>query len=146
MTEYVTSEEAPHMTPTQNGTESTQPTQPRLAPVANADQSRGTRAQNRYAGLQSTSHRDFAGATPKIGGVLGLRSENVTKKVTYDSFCEKLGIYVMNGFKDGDAIVEVTRNHNADIISEFETNNKPEPIDSAASDVDKEIHKEEIKE
>ena len=72
--------------------------------------------------------------------------EDVTKKINYDSFCEKLGIYVMNELKDGDAVVEVTRNPKADIISEFEKNNKPEAIDSTASDVDKEIHKEEIKE
>ena len=143
MPEIVTSEEVPLTTPSPSSTESTP--QPRFASGANSDQNRGNRSQNRHAGFQSTN-RDFAGATPKIGGVLGLRSENVTKKVNYDSFCEKLGIYVMNELKDGDAIVEITRNHKADIISDFERNNKPTPIDSGASDVDKEIHKEEIKE
>ena len=92
------------------------------------------------------SSRDFEGATPKIGGVLGLRSENVTNKVNYDSFCEKLGIYVMNELKEGDAIVEVTKNPKADIVSTFKADNKPDPVDSSASDVDKEIHKEEVKE
>ena len=32
------------------------------------------------------STKDFEGATPKIGGVLGLCSETVTKKVSYDTF------------------------------------------------------------
>ena len=86
---------------------------------------RGNRTQNRPSTQQSSTSRDFEGATPKIGGILGLRSENVSKKVNYDAFCEKLAIYVMNELKDGDAIVEVTRNPSADIIAHFEANNKP---------------------
>ena len=141
MTENVTPEQVPHMTPIVSGTENVQP---RTAPTPSTDTR--NRTQNRYAALQSTSSRDFEGATPKIGGVMGLRSENVTKKINYDSFCEKLGIYVMNELRDGDAIVEATKNPAADIISDFEMNNKPQAVDSTASDVDKEIHKEEIKE
>ena len=34
------------------------------------------------------SSKEFEGTTPKIGGVLGLRRQNVTKKFSYDSFCE----------------------------------------------------------
>ena len=141
MTDNMTPEQVPHMTPIISGTENVQP---RTAPTPSTDTR--NRTQNRYAALQSTSSRDFEGATPKIGGVLGLRSENVTKKINYDSFCEKLGIYVMNELRDGDAIVEATKNPAADIISDFEMNNKPQAVDSTASDVDKEIHKEEIKE
>ena len=46
---------------------------------------------------------------PKIGGILALRSENMTNKVNYDIFCEKLGVYIMNEFKGGENVVEVTK-------------------------------------
>ena len=39
--------------------------------------------------------KKFKGATPKIDGVICLRSKNVTKMVSYDIFCERLGIYIM---------------------------------------------------
>ena len=50
--------------------------------------------------------KDFEGATPRIGGVLGLRSENVTRKVTDDAFRKKLGIYIMNEFKSEKDVVK----------------------------------------
>ena len=56
---------------------------------------RPTYFNNRYGSITRTTQRDFVGDTPKIGGILGLRSENVTKKVNYDLFCEKLGTYIM---------------------------------------------------
>ena len=111
----------------------------------NTAHSRGNRT--RLTGMQSSTSRDFEGATPKIGGVLALRSENVTKKVNYDAFCEKLGIYVMNELKNGDAIVEVTKTHDADIMADFAAYDKPKDLDSSiTSTVEIEIHKEEIKE
>ena len=55
--------------------------------------------RSRFNHSQSSTPRDFAGATPKIGGILALRSENMTNKVTYDKFCEKLKVYIMNNFK-----------------------------------------------
>ena len=66
----------------------------------------------------------FEGVTPKIGGILALRSEIMNKKVNYDIFCEKLGVYIRNDFKCGENAVEVTRNHAIDIIASFEKNNK----------------------
>ena len=61
---------------------------------------------------------------------------------------KKLYTYIMNKFKNSDAIVEVTKNHCADIIGDFENNNKPIELTDAEkkSTVDVEIHKEEIKE
>ena len=56
---------------------------------------RPTRFNNRYGNITGTTQRDCVGDTPKLGGILGLRSENVTKKVNYDLFCEKLGTYIM---------------------------------------------------
>ena len=84
-----------------------------------------TRAPRRPNTTFTNTPRDFDGVTPKIGGVLALRSENMTKKVNYDIFCEKFGVYIMNDFKGGENVVEVTKNQTIDIISSFEKENKP---------------------
>ena len=51
---------------------------------------RPTRPNNRFGNVTGSTPRDFEGDTPKLGGILGLRSENVTKKINYDLFCEKI--------------------------------------------------------
>ena len=70
------------------------------------------------------------------------------KRVNYDKFCEKLHIYIMNELKNGDAIVEVVKNHSANVICYFENNNKPIELTDTEkkSTVDVEIYKEEIEE
>ena len=80
--------------------------------------------------------------------MLGLRSENVTKKVGYYAFFEKLGIYIMTEFKGGENVVEVTTNPDAKILQEYESMNKPTELteDEKKSTIDVEIKKEEIKE
>lgn len=97
---------------------------------------------------QSNSSRNFQGATPKIGGVLGLRSENVTEKVAFDVFCEKVSIYVMTEFKNGENVVEVLKDHDTKVIDDFQKGNKPEELteEEKKSTIDVEIKKEEIKE
>ena len=107
-----------------------------------------TRTPRRPNTVSTNTPRDFEGVTPKIGGILALRSENMTKKVNYDIFCEKLGVYSMNEFKGGENVVGVTRNHAIDIISSFQTNNKPVELseEEKKSTIDVEIKKEEIKE
>ena len=60
---------------------------------------------------------------------------------------EKIATCVMNDLKNGDAVVEVTKTHDANVIADFESNNKPiDLLSSVMSDVEKETHKEEIKE
>ena len=102
----------------------------------------------RFNHPQSSTPRDFAGATPKIGGILALRSENITNNVTYDKFCEKLKAYIMNKFKGGENIVEVTKNPSVNIISAFDVNSTPKNLtkEGKESDIDVELKKEEIKE
>ena len=68
-----------------------------------------TRNHRRPNTTYTNTPRDFEGVTPKIGIILALRSENVTRKVNYDIFCEKLGVYIMNEFKGGENVVEVTK-------------------------------------
>ena len=106
-----------------------------------------TRTPMRPNTASTNTPRDFEGAMPKIGDILALRSENMTNKVNYDIFCEKLGVYIMNEFKGGENVVEVTKNYAIDIISSFETNNKTVELSEAEkkSTIDVEIKKEEIK-
>lgn len=77
---------------------------------------RSARPSNRTPAVQSSTNRDFEGATPKLGAVLALRSENIHKKVNYDRFLEKLAIYVVNELKNGDSLVEVIKTPNEDTI------------------------------
>ena len=94
----------------------------------------------------ASSAKDFEGATPKIGGVLGLRSENVTRKITYDAFLEKLGIYIMTELKGGENIVEITKEPSSDIIGDFTATYKPVELtdEEKESSIEVEIKKEEI--
>ena len=108
---------------------------------------RRTTRLNRPSGTNTVTPKDFVGTTPQIGGVLGLRSENVSKKLNYDNFCEKLGIYVMNKLKSGETVVVVTKNYDADVINIFKTKHKPSELtaEEKKSTVDLNIHREEIK-
>ena len=95
---------------------------------ANGGTRRPTRLNNRYGNVLNSTPKDFVGDTPKLGGILGLRSENVTKKITYDLFCEKLGTYIMTEFKNGDDIFQVTKIHDADVTEFFKAKNKPNSL------------------
>ena len=111
------------------------------APSENAV--RNTRRDISFA----SSTKDFEGTTPKIGGVLGLRSEIVTRKITYDAFLEKLGIYIMTELKGGENIVEITKEPSSDIIGDFTAMYKPVELtnEEKESSIKVEIKKEEIK-
>ena len=109
-----------------SGTPTSTQEEPDTSHGRNPSSSRSTnRNTNRQNFTQATTPRDYEGATPKIGGILALRSENVNKKVNYDSFCEKLAIYIMNEFKGGENVIEIARNPSADIIANFETDKNP---------------------
>ena len=77
---------------------------------ANSGTRRTTRPNSRFGNVAGSTPRDFEGDTPKLGGILGLCSENVTKKINYDLFYETLGTYIMTKFKNGDAIFRALKN------------------------------------
>ena len=110
--------------------------------------SRNTGGDTRQNFAASSTLRNFEGSTPNIGGVLALRSENVTKKVNYDKFCEKLRSYIMREFKGGEYVVDILKDPSVDIADEYRKSSKPTDLTSAekSSDVEVEIKKEEIKE
>ena len=107
-----------------------------------------TRRDNRTNGVVSSTHRDFAGDTPGIGGVLALRSENVVLKKSYDKFCEKLKTYIMREFKNGEHVIDLIKNPEAKVTADYEKTYKPTDLtdDEKKSNVEVEIKKEEIKE
>ena len=72
---------------------------------------RPIRINNCRVNIIGTTGKDFKGDTPKIGEVLGLHSENATKKINYDLFYEKMGTCIMTEFKNGDAVFPVTNNY-----------------------------------
>ena len=115
-----------------------------VQPVRNNNATRFPRNDSR----NNTSTRDFEGTTPKIGGVLGLRSENVTKKIAFDVFCEKVGIYIMKEFNNGENVIEVLQHPDTKVVTDFQNNNKPKELteEEKESTIDTEIEKEEIKE
>ena len=117
-------ENEPVLPTTPSETENQMPQTRSNARNENGRGDRPARVSNRTGPVLSTP-RDFDGATPLIGGILGLWSENMIKKVNYDQFCEKLYIYIINVFKNIDAIVEVTRNPLENIIENFKTAHKP---------------------
>ena len=141
MSESATTDQTPQVADTSNSNAENTTVR---EPVCTRNASRATRPTNI---AQATTPKDFQGATPKIGGILALRSENMTNKVNYNSFCEKLKIFIMNEFKGGKNVVEVTQNPSIDIISFFENDNKPEELteEEKKSTIDREIKKEEIK-
>mmetsp|Transcript_11443 Transcript_11443/g.16185 ORF Transcript_11443/g.16185 Transcript_11443/m.16185 type:complete len:133 (-) Transcript_11443:2152-2550(-) len=94
--------------------------------VGNENATRGKPSlPNNHTDPVLSTPRDFKGATPNIGGILALRNKNMTKEGNYDQFCEKLNIYIMNNVKNGDAVVEVTKNPSANIIEDYTKTHKP---------------------
>ena len=93
-------------------------------------------------GNTSSVSKEFKGANPKIGGVLALRSKNITTKASYDIFCEKLETFIMNEFENEDDIFEVIKDLSIGAIEDFKLNNKP---DEATEDEKKLLIDMEIK-
>ena len=95
-----------------------------VQPVRNNNITRFPKNDSRH----NTSTRYFEGATPKIGGVFGLCSKNVTKKITFDVFCEKISIYIMPEFNNGENDIEVLQHPDTKIVKDFQNNNKPKEL------------------
>ena len=142
-------------TPEQTGNSEVPPQNTRNNPSATGSSSgtdtsrpRSLRRDTRPNNVSPSTQRDFKGATPDIGGVLALRSENVAVKTSYDKFCEKLETYLMKQLKGGEHVIEILKDLNIDILSTYKIINKPADLtaEEKKSDVEVEIKKEEIKE
>ena len=102
---------------------------------------------NHTNSVVSSTHRDFAGDTPGIGGVLALRNENVSLKKNYDKFCDKLRTYVMKELKNGEHVVQIIENPEADVKASYEKTYKPKDLTTKEKDsvVEVEIKKKKEK-
>ena len=109
---------------------------------------RNSRKDTRLNNIATSAQRDFKGATPDIGGVLTLRSENVSVKTNYDKFCERLETYLMKELRGGEHVIEILKDPTIDIVAAYKNDNKPADLtdNEKKSDVEVEIKKEEIKE
>ena len=83
------------------------------------------RSDTRLNNIATSAQRDFKGATPDIGGVLALRSENVSVKTNYDKFCERLETYLMKELKGGEHVIEILKDLDIDIVAAYKNDNKP---------------------
>lgn len=83
---------------------------------------------NKYEGNKFTRHRgtendkDFAGATPEIGGILCVPAEtHLNKRVGFVRFKDLLATYIVKSMKDGVLIVTAL-DKNLDPVAEFDRN------------------------
>ena len=86
----------------------------------------------------------FEGNKPAIGCVLGLKFEKFTKKVPFEIFLEKMSNYVISNLTDSH-LIQLFLLDQEDPLKAYEPDQKPTSLESTATDMDKEILKESIK-
>ena len=57
-------------------------------------QNRGNINRNNYRTIVDTEDKNYEGDTLEVGGIIALRTEKLTKKLTFDTFQEKLATYI----------------------------------------------------
>ena len=130
-------------------------TQPAEAPGApqspTPHQQRSRSNQNsrrRNNQIITTNAQSYQGECEDIGYIMGLRSEKFDKKVQFQVFLEKLGIYIVSNLKDGGDI-QPLYNTLSDPNIDFAAKHKPIKPESGergeADEVDHEIYCEEVK-
>ncbi len=76
---------------------------------------------------QCTDGASIEGAFPEIGAVVGLRTEKVTKKVSFSGFVEKVADHVITNVKYGSDYEACIRNVQDPSI-DFRSRHEPEPL------------------
>ena len=91
-------------------------------------------------------NKSFEGETPDIGAVLALKSEKVDKKLTFDSFREKLSDFLMKKLDHAKDVVAIVKTMK-DPSPAFHTKHKPTDMSSAKKESATEvsIHQQKIK-
>ena len=57
----------------------------------------------------ANANKDFEGETKDVGGVLGLQTEKITHKVSFDTFCEKVNGYMIKNLDYPDDVVGIVK-------------------------------------
>ena len=117
--------------------------------ITQQPRSRGTQNPRRRGNrVITTNNQSYKGECEDIGHILALRSEKFDKKVHFQVFLEKLGMYIVSNLKDGDDIQPLYANL-VDPNDNFTAKYKPTKPDYDASgeidEVDLEIYREEVK-
>ena len=68
-----------------------------------------TRRGDRRQHYDNNSEQTWVGDKPEVGTVLGLRTEYLNKKVSFEVFLEKMTDYVLRELKDAADVVSVVR-------------------------------------
>ena len=125
---------------TTNNTNNTNPTS------RNRQQNQQQRTTNTTGGesFANSELRDWKGMEPNIGGVLGMRVEKLTHKVSFDTFREKLEVHAMQHLRDASLAVKSVREI-IDPKQSFEDNNEIADLDELnCTYVQKEMKKREV--
>ena len=90
--------------------------------------------------------KSFQGRIPSVGAVLALKHERIDKKTSISVFLEKLSGYAFSTYDDGELLAPFFTDQK-DPLSSFNTTHKPVALtdDQKKSEIETEIHKEEIK-
>ena len=114
----------------------------------NTTKSRGgnNTQRNMNSVVNPSNPADYEGECKKVGAILGLRSERLHKKVSYEQFIEKLCNYIVQAYADG-ADIKVLLMKGRDPIEAYEDKLMPSPLSNEDKDdpVKDAILKEEIK-
>ena len=92
-----------------------------------------------------TTNNTFEGIIPKVGVVIGLSHEKLTKKdMSFEVFLDKVPNYVISNLKDGgDAKPLFRKMENSEEV--FKNKKRPEDLTNSDDIVEKNIYQEQIK-
>ena len=93
-----------------------------------------------------TEVNNYKGYTPEVGYILALCTEKLTKKITFDTFQEKLVTYINKELTYAMYVVYVVK-HMKDTKINFNNKNKPKDLteEEAKSPMNKMIQDQELK-
>ena len=93
-----------------------------------------------------TEDKNYDGDTPEVDSILALRTEKITKKLTFDTFREKLATYINIELTHATDVVCVVKHIKGTKIN-FYNNNKPKDLteEEAKSSMNKMIQDQEVK-
>ena len=91
------------------------------------------------------SNKNFEGAEPEIGCVIGLKYERIDKKVTFEIFREKMCNYIERKIEFGTEISGLVKDYE-NVLESFKKTNLPSALsdEEAKDDIEVAILKEEI--
>ena len=109
-------------------------------------QNGGNINRNNNITIVDTQEKKYEGDTLRVGGILTLRTENITKKITLDTFRKKLATYINKELTHATDVVCVVK-YMKDPKINFDNKNKPRELteEEAKSSMNKMIQDQELK-